>query len=47
MSKSEKALTAILLALTLVVAFLCFTPAGVALRNSDGCAGQKVEDAAR
>lgn len=47
MSKSEKALTAILLALTLVVAFLCFTPAGVALRNSYGFAVQKVDDATR
>ena len=47
MSKSEKALTAILLALTLVVAFLCFTPARVALRNSYGFAVQKVDDATR
>ena len=47
MSKSEKALTAILLALTLVVAFLCFTPAGVALRNGYNFAVQKVDDATR
>ena len=45
MSKSEKALTAILLALTLVAAFFFFTPAGVALRNSYGFAVQKVDDA--
>ena len=47
MSKSEKALTAALIAVALVAAFFFFTPAGVALRNSYGFAVQKVDDATR
>ena len=47
MSKSEKALTAALIAVALVAAFFFFTPAGVALRNSYGFAVQKVVDATR
>lgn len=47
MSKAEKVLTAILIALVLVVAFFCITPVGVALRNSYGFAVQKVDDATR
>ena len=47
MSKTEKVLTAILIALVLVVAFFCITPVGVALRNSYGFAVQKVDDATR
>ena len=47
MSKTEKALTAILITLVLVAAFFCITPVGVALRNSYGFAVQKVDDATR
>ena len=47
MSKTEKVLTAILIALVLMVAFFCITPVGVALRNSYGFAVQKVDDATR
>ena len=47
MSNTEKVLTAILIALVLVVAFFCITPVGVALRNSYGFAVQKVDDATR
>ena len=47
MSKTEKALTAILITLVLVAAFFCVTPVGVALRNSYGFAVQKVDDATR
>ena len=47
MSKAEKVLTAILIALVLVVEFFCITPVGVALRNSYGFAVQKVDDATR
>ena len=47
MSKSEKALTAALIAVALVAAFFFFTPAGVAFRNSYGFAVQKVDDATR
>ena len=45
MSKTEKVLTAILITLTLMAAFFCITPAGVALRNGYGYAVQKVDDA--
>ena len=45
MSKTEKVLTAILIALVLMAAFFCITPVGVALRNSYGFAVQKVDDA--
>lgn len=47
MSKTEKVLTAILIALVLMAAFFCITPVGVALRNSYGFAVQKVDDATR
>ena len=47
MSKTEKALTAILITLVLMAAFFCITPVGVALRNSYGFAVQKVDDATR
>ena len=47
MSKTEKVLTAILIALVLMSAFFCITPVGVALRNSYGFAVQKVDDATR
>ena len=47
MSKAEKVLTAILIALVLMAAFFCITPVGVALRNSYGFAVQKVDDATR
>ena len=47
MSKTEKVLTAILIALVLMAAFFCVTPVGVALRNSYGFAVQKVDDATR
>lgn len=47
MSKTEKVLTAILIALVLMTAFFCVTPVGVALRNSYGFAVQKVDDATR
>lgn len=47
MSKPEKALTALLVALALVTAFFCFTPEGVALRNRYGFAVQKADDATR
>ena len=47
MSKTEKALTAILITLVLMAAFFCVTPVGVALRNSYGFAVQKVDDATR
>ena len=45
MNKTEKVLTAILIALVLMAAFFCITPVGVALRNSYGFAVQKVDDA--
>ena len=47
MNKTEKVLTAILIALVLMAAFFCITPVGVALRNSYGFAVQKVDDATR
>ena len=47
MSKTEKVLTAILIAVALMAAFFCITPVGVALRNSYGFAVQKVDDATR
>ena len=47
MKKTEKVLTAILIALVLMAAFFCITPVGVALRNSYGFAVQKVDDATR
>ena len=47
MNKTEKVLTAILIALVLMAAFFCVTPVGVALRNSYGFAVQKVDDATR
>ena len=47
MSKTEKVLTAILIAVVLMAAFFCITPVGVALRNSYGFAVQKVDDATR
>ena len=47
MSKTEKVLTAILIALVLMAAFFCITPVGVALRNGYNFAVQKVDDATR
>ena len=47
MNKTEKVLTAILIALVLMVVFFCITPVGVALRNGYNFAVQKVDDATR
>lgn len=47
MNKTEKVLTAILIALVLMAAFFCITPVGVALRNGYNFAVQKVDDATR
>ena len=47
MSKAEKALTLLLIALVSAVGVFFITPVGVALRNSYGFAVQKVDDATR
>ena len=47
MSKAERVLTLLLIALVSAVGVFFITPAGVALRNSYGFAVQKVDDATR